>query len=155
MTIQKNKNDLIWKEMTQVRYDWKSVIIINKNNEVVAGNFLKDSLGDVVNTFVIDTNPALEEAFYNLETLISKENNLRRIETFHKVTQSFFYYELHPIEKLSLFDLKDDGLISEDTYRRPPLMSYRNNDSQKEDEPVIKKKEIDFDIDLEIMKELL
>lgn len=165
-----NKNQLKWKEMNQINYNWKLPILVNHKREVIAGNSLYDILPENIIICVIEKNQLLEDNLQYIEEKVVEENKVERFGTIDSEIREYFK-ELRkpPSEQLSLFDdIKDNRCISEENYKRPNAeITYshgRKNDvidyqlyllDEEIAEKEIKSSLDEIEVDLEILKELL
>ena len=167
-----SKSQLKWKEMTQISYNWNLPILINVDYEVILGNSLKDSLPDSIIVVVMDNNQRdlLYQALEHIESKIAEENSESRINQVYIEFRDFFKEVRKPrVETLSLFEIKENHCITEDTYIDPPPYDFTKHNHIRElfnegnvlMEEFIEieekrgKTEPEIEIDLEILKELL
>lgn len=165
-----NKSQLKWTEMPQVTYKWNIPILIDNEMNVIAGNSLKECLDNNILVTVCDNydREVLFTAIREIEIKIAEENSYERIEMIYSELYNFFKETRKPkIETFSLFDVKEDRFITEENYIEPPAYDFDKhgkakplfNDgcvlSEEFIEKVINSKEPEFEIDLEILKELL
>jgi len=166
-----NKSQLKWKEMPQIKYLWKLPILIDKDLNVIIGNSLKDCLPDSIFVVVCDNydREVLFNSLFEIENAIALENS---VERFDKIYTSVYWFfkeiRKEKIETISLFeDIKEDRLVTEENYIEPPAYDFNKHGKSKPEfnegfvlseefiEKVVNSKEPEFEIDLEILKELL
>lgn len=174
MKFYKIKKDvLVWKEMQQLQYKWDLPILVDTDKNVILGNSLKDCLPDWV--IVVQTDnynrEGLFEALCLLETCIANENSEKRLHTIYSEMHKYMgLLKRKRFENETLFTFKETECISPENYIEPPpydfnkhkhldeysymtdpLFEYMIEELEKKKES----KELDIQVDLEILKELL
>ena len=164
-----NKNNLKWKEMTQLDFNWNLPILINTDMEVIVGNSLKDSLPDSIIVVMMDNNQreVLYQAIFDIESKIAEENSIDRLNQIYIKIRDFFNEVRKPVvEQYSLFDLKEDRCITPELYIEPPPYNFNKHGKEKlsynfgcylseEFIEEVAKDEPEIEVDLEILKDLL
>lgn len=156
-----------------MKYNWNLPILVNDKLEVVVGNCLKDSLNDEVLIIMIDKNDLLEENLFYMESKIVEENSEKRINVIYcEIREYLREYRKPKVENISLFEEpKNTNLITEENYiiRKDQFKShgYKKNEEDYQlrliefEDEVIKSVSnsraefFDFEVDYEILKELL
>ena len=165
-----HKNLLKWTEMPQVSYKWILPILVDNNFNVIAGNCLKDCLGNEIICVIIDNydRDILFESIRDIETKIAEENSDKRLDAVFTQLYNFFKEVRKPkVESISLFNVKEEGLITEENYIEPPAYDFNKHGKEKPlfnegfvlseefTEKIVNSKEPEIEIDLEILKDLL
>jgi len=164
------KSNLNFQDMPQIIYKWNIPILVDNNLNVILGNSLKDCLSDKVFLVIVDSfdREVLFDALKEIELKIAEENSKERIEMIYAEIYNFFKEVRKPkIETVSLFSYQEAEEITEETYVEPPAYDFNKhgkvklqfNDgcvlSEEFIEKVVNGKEVDIEIDMEILKELL
>ena len=149
------KSELKWQEMNQIKYKWNLPILIDDEFNVMLGNSLKDSLGDDIYVFIYNHNDKLKENLYYIESKVVEENSIKRFNAIYSEVYGYIN-ELRKdrYESISLFDFKENGIITEDNYEKPAEDDYKGHGRKYDDEEVEEIME-EFELDEDILKELL
>lgn len=150
-----NKSLLKFSEISQLKTDWNYPILIDKENNVIVGNSLKDSLKDEVITIIIEVSQDIKDDLFAIESKIAEENSESRINSIkYNLSEYFKNLRKEKYEEVSLFDYKDTTLITEENYIAPnETVTYAHGikkDNEKVDEIIE-----EYEIDEEILKELM
>lgn len=163
------KSALFWKSINQLSYKWELPILINTENEVILGNSLFSLLPEYIFVIVIEKNQLLEDDLLYIEQKIVEENSDKRIGIIDFEIRNYLKYLKRPRHQNEcLFsDIKETGIISSENYivRKD---NFKSHGPKKEedinnnlfplfdiDEKEVKTKQVEIEVDLEILKELL
>lgn len=131
------KDNLHFQEMKQIDFKLDIPILINNKCFVLLGNSVKNILGNDVKVISISANNYLNQCLFDLEKIIVDENNLERVYQFQEEISQYIYSELNNIDKNSLFEVKEYGLIDEAKYIKPPEYNFeKHNTKKKKDDGV-------------------
>lgn len=136
--------------MKQIQYKWKLPILIDDEYNVLCGNSLKDSLPDDIIVVIAKKDELLERTCNHIELAVVEEGSEKRYHMIYQDLTKFFVKEKYANSQMQLFQFKEKGFITEENYIKPRAYNFT-----KHTKKVDKIEKTDYDIDLEIMKELL
>ena len=151
-----NKNILKWNEnVPVVNFNWKTLpILVDIEYNVIAGNSVRNNVPEELIIIQADLDSKVKDAVIYYETKIAEENKITR---YHQIEIQVLDYlreiKKPEIEWNPLFEYEELGTITEDNYIAPSEEVTYAHGIKKDVEEI--KEELEFDIDLELLKELL
>lgn len=163
------KDELKWKEVPQFNYKLNLPLLIDSDYNVLLGNSFKDVLPEKIIVFIIDAWHYYEMVFTKLEEeILSSDNPEFWLGQIERDITKFVKNELIVNDQKELFKYENRELLTEENYKKGGAYDFvkakkikeKAKDEQLkliefEDEEEEESKDSGYEIDMEIMKELL
>lgn len=133
--IKKNKKDLIFYDTDIINFKSKLPLLIDSDNNVIAGNCLRNNFkeDEVIDCIVLkNSNDFIADMLYEIENEVVAENKIERFYAIENELRDFIKNENSEIEILSLFNFKETRCITKERFIKPPPYNFKKHKKKEE-----------------------
>lgn len=133
--VKRKKKDLIFYDTDTINFKSKLPLLIDKDNNVIAGNCLRNNFknDDDINCVILkNSNDFIADTIYEFENAVAEENSIERFYAIESELSKYIKNENTNIETFTLFDSKETRCITEELFIPPPPYNFKKHKRKEE-----------------------